>query len=183
MHDANRISPVDIPTESQIRGFYKSVDLADAYAITLPDHASRNPEVLARLLFAQPPPSMQWLLRLRDVLVRPFGIKTATHLQASSTSKPDQRIGVFRIYYSRSSEIILGEDDKHLDFRLSVLCRPVDGPAEDAHQVVVSTVVTCHNTLGHSYIALIAPFHRIVVRASMRRAARRGWSAPSSRAP
>ena len=169
------ISPVELPNESQISGFYKQVNLADAYAISLPDRASRDPEVLARFLFAQSPSSLRLLLKVRDLLVEPFGIKTADHFQALGTSKPSQRIGIFKIYGSNSSEIVLGEDDKHLDFRLSVLCRPVDGSTDNASQLVLSTVVKCHNTLGRAYIALIAPFHRLVIRASMRRAARSGW--------
>jgi hypothetical protein len=35
--------------------------------------------------------------------------------------------------------------------------------------------VHCHNRLGRIYITLIAPFHRLVVEASLRRAARLGW--------
>jgi len=174
------ICPVELPIESQISGFYEWVNLADAYAISLPDRASRDPEVLARFIFAQQPSSARWLLKVRDLLVEPFGLKTANHLQALGTSKPSQRVGIFKIYDSNSSEIILGEDDKHLDFRLSVLCRPIDGSTENASQLVLSTVVKCHNTLGRTYIALIAPFHRLIVRASMRRAARRGWPTQST---
>lgn len=173
------VSPVELPTESQISGFYTQVNLADAYAMDLPDRASRDPEVLARFLFGQPPSSMQWALKVRDLLVAPFGIKTANALQALGASRPGQRIGIFRIYDSNPSEIVLGEDDKHLDFRLSVLCRPADGPAGNAYQVVLSTVVKCHNMLGRAYIALVAPFHRRIIRASMRRAARSGWPAPT----
>lgn len=49
------ISPVDLPAESRISGFYKSVNLADACAISLPDSASCDPEALARCLFPQSP--------------------------------------------------------------------------------------------------------------------------------
>lgn len=177
------ISSVALPAESQIRGFYPSVDLADAYAISLPAQACRDPEVLARFLFARPPSSLRWLLKVRDLLVAPFGVKTTTRLQASGTSIPGQRIGIFRIYDTNSTEIILGEDDRHLDFRLSILFRPVEGSAENAAQLVLSTVVICHNTLGRAYIALIAPFHRLVIRASMRRAARAGWPMHAAHAP
>ncbi|MEO7642897.1 MAG: DUF2867 domain-containing protein, partial [Ramlibacter sp.] len=79
------------------------------------------------------------------------------------------------IYETLAHEIILGEDDSHLDFRVSVLVRPVPGEADGAVQVVVSTVVHCHNLLGRSYLTLITPFHRQVVQAGLRRAARAGW--------
>jgi hypothetical protein len=40
---------------------------------------------------------------------------------------------------------------------------------------VATTVVHCHNTLGRVYLAVIAPFHRRIVRSALQRAARRGW--------
>ncbi|GAB3347456.1 DUF2867 domain-containing protein [Lysobacter tyrosinilyticus] len=168
------VSPVVLPAESQISGFYPSVTFADAYAIRLPTHASRDPEVLARFLFARPPSIVRSLLKVRDLLVAPFGIKTADHMQASGASGCDQRIGIFRIYDSNADEIVLGEDDRHLDFRLSVLCRPSDGTGS-VTEVVLSTVVKCHNAFGRAYITVVAPFHRAIVQGSLRRAARSGW--------
>ncbi len=71
---------------------------------------------------------------------------------------------------------MLGEDDSHLDFRVSVLRQSeteMDG-GSDA-RLVVTTVVRCHNRLGRAYITAIRLFHRRVVIASLRHAARRGW--------
>ena len=64
---------------------------------------------------------------------------------------------------------------KHLDFRLSVLHETLPAVDGSASQVVLSTVVHCHNRLGRLYILLIAPFHRAIVQATLRRAARTGW--------
>ena len=80
----------------------------------------------------------------------------------------------FKVYSKSDTEIILGEDDKHLDFRLSVLRTPDLSPTLGG-QLTVSTVVHCHNLLGRIYILVIAPFHRRVVKASLRRAAHIGW--------
>ncbi|NYY80635.1 hypothetical protein DMH27_17780 [Raoultella planticola] len=41
--------------------------------------------------------------------------------------------------------------------------------------MVLASVVRCHNRTGKLYITLIAPFHRLVVRAMLKRAAARGW--------
>ena len=78
-----------------------------------------------------------------------------------------ERVGIFKFYSSNDTEIVVGEDDKHLDFRISLLC--TDG------KLTLSTVVHCHNLLGHAYLFAIAPFHRAVVKASLRRAAKIGW--------
>ncbi|MEQ1516415.1 MAG: DUF2867 domain-containing protein, partial [Usitatibacteraceae bacterium] len=114
------------------------------------------------------------LMRARDALVSGLGIKTSEQLQRVSAAHAAKRIGIFRIYSSLADEIILGEDDRHLDFRLSVMCTPPQSPTQ-GYRLTLSTVVHCHNRVGRLYIFLIAPFHRAVVRSYLRRAARAGW--------
>jgi hypothetical protein len=166
---------VALPPASRVAGFYARTDLADAFAIQLPPGASTDPETLARFIFAQQPHWVGRLMALRDLLVAGFGLKTATQLQDPARAGHHPRIGIFRIYETRPHEIVLGEDDKHLDFRLSVLHETVVAADGGAQQVVLSTVVQCHNRLGRFYILLIAPFHRAIVQAVLRRAARTGW--------
>ena len=110
---------------------------------------------------------------LRDTLVAGFGLKTAKQLAAPSADASDKRVGIFKIYAATAQEVFLGENDKHLDFRISVQLRPAT--AGSTPQLIVSTVVHCHNLLGRSYITLIAPFHRQVVQSGLRRAAKLGW--------
>jgi hypothetical protein len=73
----------------------------------------------------------------------------------------------------------LGENDKHLDFRVSILCTP-GSPPTTGSRLTLSTVVYCHNRLGRAYLSVIAPFHRQVVKASLRRAANVGWPKASA---
>ena len=54
------------------------------------------------------------------------------------------------------AELVGGRDDKHLDFRLSLL-KQVDG---DPASVVVSTVCVVHNNFGKRYLFFVVPFHR-----------------------
>ncbi|WP_342593283.1 DUF2867 domain-containing protein [Ramlibacter agri] len=163
-----------LPAESAVAKAYASTNLADAYAIELPAGASAQPELLARFIFAHQPPWIGRLMKVRDALVAGFGLKTARHLAALEAESGAGRLGIFRIYSTGPTEVVLGEDDKHLDFRLSVLC---SGPSSTGarRRLVLSTVVHCHNRLGRFYIFLIAPFHRWVVQSSLRSAARSGW--------
>ena len=166
---------VDLPLESRITAFYEFTDLSDAYSIRLPEDASTDPESLARFLFAQQPSWVGGLMRARDVLVSVFGLKTSGQLKRASGPSASKRVNIFRIYEKSHYEVILGEDDKHLDFRLSVLYVPKTAAAGSTPSLILSTVVHCHNLLGRTYIRVIAPFHRLVVLASLRRAARIGW--------
>ncbi|RAX27184.1 DUF2867 domain-containing protein, partial [Enterococcus sp. HPCN18] len=56
-------------------------------------------------------------------------------------------------------------------FKASVLVRAL---ADDARrELVATTVVHCNNRFGHVYLFVIGPFHRLVVRSSLARAARK----------
>ncbi|WP_300436970.1 DUF2867 domain-containing protein [Zoogloea sp.] len=111
--------------------------------------------------FAASPPWLKALVALRDKLVGPFGLRR----MAGAAS------GVFRPIARSRREVVLGEDDSHLDFRTSllILAEP------DGKHLVVSTWVRPHNALGRGYLALVGPLHRmiapVIARAIVRRLA------------
>ena len=168
------VTPTAIPAQSAIADLYKSVDLSDAFAIQLPPGASSDPDRLARFLLSSQPAWIGVLTSIRDSIVSLVGLKTARQLARLPKDVDTERISFFRVYGRSKAEIVLGEDDKHLDFRLSFLCSPALDP-KAGPTLTASTVVHCHNLLGRSYLSAIAPFHRLVVKASLRRAAELGW--------
>ena len=170
----HRVTSVSLPPESRVTSMYAAVNLADAYSIELPSGTSQDPEVLARFIFSELPPWMTGLMNIRDAVVAGFGLKTAKHLKHIDAKNNENRVGIFKIYSKEKTELIVGEDDKHLDFRLSVLYSGTASPL-GRQRLILSTVVHCHNRLGRVYISTIAPFHRLLVQSSMRHAARRGW--------
>jgi Protein of unknown function (DUF2867) len=172
-------TPVALPAQSGIAHVYSSMNLADAFAIRLPLTASSDPDLLARFIFTHQPSWIGKLTRVRDVIVACFGLKTSKHLATLAGDAENNRVGIFKIYSTNETEIVLGEDDKHLDFRVSVYCSAASAP-ESGRQLTLSTVVHCHNLLGRAYILVIAPFHRMVVKASLRRAASIGWPQAAS---
>ncbi|MFT4435395.1 DUF2867 domain-containing protein [Caballeronia sp. 15715] len=173
------VTSVALPSGSRVTRMYEHPNLADAYTIRLPDNATTDPELLARFMFSHQAAWVAKLLRVRDALVAGFGLKTAKRLAESARSEQDKHVSIFRIYERSVDEIILGEDDKHLDFRVSVFQEARQEVAGGGRYLTVSTVVQCHNLLGRSYILLITPFHEMVVRSSMRRAALIGWPTAS----
>ena len=74
-----------------------------------------------------------------------------------------EKIGVWPIFSLSENEVIAGRNNKHMDFRLSVLKVP-DG---DRTSVVVSTNCTVHNLTGKLYLFFVVPFHRYCVRKLM----------------
>lgn len=169
LHHAHAVA---LPSDVRVARLYPGASLADAFAIALPPHATLDPLALASFTFERQAPWVHRLMGLRDALVKVFGLKTASALRADSSAGRTPRVGIFRVYETHPDEVVIGEDDKHLDFRVSV--------RRSADQLVVVTVVHCHNLLGRNYIRVIAPFHRKVVRSALDRAARAGWPAALS---
>ena len=168
---ASLVTAVALPADCAVARIYEPMHLADAHSIAIPPGTAADPEQLARFIFARQAPWVGFLMGIRDLLVAGFGLKTATQLTRLGASDNAPRVGIFKIYSITEREIVMGEDDKHLDFRLSLLCTPAPTPSAE-RRLVVTTVVHCHNRLGRAYIFLIAPFHRLVVQSSLRRAAR-----------
>ncbi|UWU76902.1 DUF2867 domain-containing protein [Bradyrhizobium huanghuaihaiense] len=101
------------------------------------------------------------LLRLRNILVTPFGLKTS----GEGAPAPHGLIGLFPVVSETPERLVAGFNDSHLDFRLVV---DVAGDAA-SRQVTSTTLVRTHNLLGRTYLTLIMPFHKIVVRGMMGR--------------
>ena len=164
----------ELPAESAIAGLFSGADLADAFAIGIDDaSAARGVDAVARDVLHDPPPWFRLLLRIRDVVMAGFGVKTSDQLRAAAVRAKAEHISFFPVLARSDRELILGEDDRHLDFRLSVLLRV--RPDGVGSEVVATTVVHCHNRLGRAYLMAIRPFHWLVVRENLRRASRRRW--------
>ena len=163
------VRAVALPPGAGIAPLYPGSNLADAYAVDLPIEQARqmDMESLARIVLGSQPGWAQWLMVVRDAIVARFGIRTAKQMEA----RPGKRIGIFRIFAVSDDEIIVGEDDSHLDFRLSVLRSKHEGRHG---RVTVASVVHCHNWVGRAYILLIRPFHKLIVQRSLARAVKGG---------
>ena len=167
-HTTRGVAP---PPESALASTYAGADLADAFAVALPPAASTDIRLLAGAVLGHPAWWTRTLMRLRDAVMAPFGVKTAQQIRAGRSPGGTARIDFFPVLSCTDNELIVGEDDRHLNFRTSVLrCRR---GAET--WLIATTVVHCHNRLGRCYLAIIHPFHRLIVRAYLRGAARRGW--------
>lgn len=163
------VEQIDIPRDSLIASVFPQVDYADAYRVRLPPGAPSDIETLTRLALGATPGWIHALMALRDRIARIAGLKTTPHDQgepARAPLQPGSALGIFRVFARSADELLLGEDDRHLDFRLSVL-RQSDGAAD---WVIVSTVVRFNNWLGRAYFLPVRPLHQLIVPALMRSA-------------
>jgi hypothetical protein len=115
-------------------------------------------------VFGHAPPWIRGLLGLRNLMTRPFGLKPGRDRAA-----PDApQIGIFPVIRQSPGEVIMGLNDRHLDFRVSVEIRNLDAGRQD---ISVSTAVKTHNLFGRGYLAIVKPFHRLIVQTMLRQAA------------
>jgi hypothetical protein len=112
-------------------------------------------------IFAHHPPWMKAALILRNWVVTFFGLDAARasevlRFQARGTYAVGGKLGVWPILALTETEVITGRDNKHLDFRLSVLKLTGSGKAD----AVVSTVCKVNNLFGKVYLFFVLPFHK-----------------------
>ena len=137
-------------------------DFADAFRITV-DGKPVDARGAAMRMFSRSPHWVEALLSLRNLLVAPFGLKSS----GAGDAGPSGMIGLFPVISEAPERLVAGFDDHHLDFRVVIDVTA----AGDGQQVTATTLVRTHNWLGRSYLVVIRPFHRLVVKAMLRQLA------------
>ncbi len=148
--------------DASIRQLLPGAQFADTFRIET-DDATLNARQAAERMFSRSPRWIATLMALRNSIVKPFGLKTPSHTKTIAANS----IGVFPVITETPERVVAGFDDKHLDFRVIV---DVSGTAPD-RQVTATTLVQTHNLLGRVYLAVIMPFHRMIVPAMLRQIA------------
>jgi hypothetical protein len=149
--------PANIDTGALLAG----AQFGDAFRITV-DGAALDARRAAEKMLARGPRWIESLLALRNRLVAPFGLKTPLPGESKSID-----IGIFPVIGEKPVRLVAGLNDKHLDFRI-VVDVATSGQGQD---VTATTLVRTHNLLGSVYLAIIMPFHRLIVRAMLRQVA------------
>ena len=135
---------------------------SDAYSIAIDGPALDARQVAERML-GRSPRWIELLLALRNFLVAPFGLKT----RAPNETAASDIIGLFPVVSQTPDRLVAGFNDKHLDFRVVVDV----ASSGRGQRVTATTLVLTHNLLGRTYLAIILPFHRLVVPAMLRQVA------------
>jgi hypothetical protein len=134
-----------LPRASSLWSMHQTGDFLDCYSVA----SSLSPREAATRGLALP----GWaaaLLHLRNALVRPFGLKTG------EADRP-----IFPTCLETETEIILGTDDRHLNFRIGLIRQ--DG------RIYMSTWVHPHILWGRAYLRLVMPFHILISRGAVAR--------------
>jgi hypothetical protein len=137
-----------LPRASTLWSWHRPGDFLDCYSV-----ASSIPLRAAMVRGLALPGWVRPLMGLRNAVVRPFGLRTGTTADEA----------VFPVCLETEDEIILGIDDRHLDFRIGLIRK--DG------RIFMSTWVHPHNRWGRAYLAAVMPFHILICRGAVARMA------------
>ena len=147
-----RVYATTLPDHSLLHRYITPGDFTDCYAakatVSVRDAAHSA---------TQFPYWSKGLLKLRNLIVAPFGL-------ATSGTHDGEMFGIFPLLEETEDEMILGFDDSHLDFRISVM--------SGGQTITMSTWVKTHHLGGKIYLNAIMPFHKLIVRNSVARVAR-----------
>ena len=135
---------------------YLPADYTDSFQKAISNESSIQVNDLFKLMFIEYPKWGLWLLKIRYLIVKPLGLKT-------------NETFIDLIIEENDEEIILGTEDKHLTFYISIYCPKNYNKQQN---VSLTTIVKYNNLLGKIYFYVIWIFHRIVVKYLFRRAIR-----------
>ena len=163
-----KVVECDVPSGSMLsRELIERAYFRDSYRVSL-NREDLSVTDMFLAIFAHHPLWMKLLLVARNKAASVAGLDAPTaseilHVDIKDRYVVGEKIGVWPIFSLSEDEVVAGRNNKHLDFRVSVLKLP----GGDGSSVVVSTVCTIHNLSGKLYLFFVVPFHRYGVRRLM----------------
>jgi hypothetical protein len=141
-----------------------AADWADAYRVVA-GRRFASARAAGEAAFADFPVWVRALMALRNIIVAPLGLKTGDK-HPSKTA----RIGFFPLVSEEPCQVVVGMNDRHLDFR----CVIDLAEKGDRQEITIATVIDRHNRLGRIYLAAILPFHRLILHVVLTRLGKDG---------
>lgn len=103
--------------------------------------------IIFEKMFCDFPKPVVLLMKIRNKLMKPFGLKTGESFRDLITEKNEE-------------EILICKNNKHLCFWVSIYCSL---PADGWQNASVTTIVKFNNVLGKIYFIGIWIFHKLLV--------------------
>lgn len=154
----------NIPDNSIISNGFGKADYCDSYKVCIQtmDNIDRITSNVFKI-----PKWVDYLLRIRNSVVKLFGLKTGNKNDFNLADH--YPIGSKAVYFTvidrNDNEIVMAENDKHLNFRTSVLITK----QEVNSTIYLTTIVKFNNIWGRIYFLPVKPFHRIIIKSLLKR--------------
>lgn len=169
---------MEIGKESLLYSECSRWDYVDCYRFAVADPGDRiGLSDLAEAFVGPGPRWVEGLFALRNRIVSVFGFKTPAAQGKNAAGhggkwESGERVGIFEVLARSTDEIVLGDNDRHLNLRVSLL---VERGGRDGREKMLSvtTAVRLNDRLGRCYFCFIKPFHRMIVPAVVKRSLHR----------
>jgi len=165
-----QIFKIPIPQNSLVSKAFPVIDYSDCFCTNFNFPKEIRLENCVRYSLSSRPFWADILMQIRNILVKPFGLKTGIKdkmvqpVSAINLSKGN-KISFFEVLESNDEEVVLIASDKHLTACLSIKIKK----NHDQYEIFLSTIVKFHNYLGHVYFFFVKPFHILIMRAMLNR--------------
>ncbi len=164
-----KIIKTKLPNNSNLNSNHKKYDYVDSFQGKLLDVENKfKPIDIGKAFFSSGPKWVGKLFNLRNKIVSVFGLKTSGNVVDRQQQldnfkcEPGEQLGLFKVFNKTDNEVIIGEDDKHLNFRVSLF---LDKSKNDKSKkdLTISTTVEFNNWFGRLYFLPVRPFHKFIV--------------------
>lgn len=158
----------EIPNNSILKSDENSFDYIDSYQKYFKDETGKiDSTKIGKMFFTSSPKWIDGLFTIRNKIVGLLGLKTSGNttdrqkqLDNFKCEKGEQ-LGLFKVFDKTDNEVILGEDDRHLNFRVSLLLDKLKGKNEQKN-LTITTTVKFNNSFGRLYFLPVRPFHKLI---------------------
>jgi len=149
----------EIPEYSVISKNFDDIHYCDSFSILT--QTNENLDKITTEVFQTP----QWadmLMTIRNAVAKLVGLE-AGGLKKDTNISDFYPIGSRAVYFTvidrNENEIVMAENDKHINFRISIMIN-----REGNHVTIyLTTLLKFNNLLGQLYFFPVKPFHRLIV--------------------
>jgi len=169
MNQVDRLS--GLPQDSIIGKSFGKADYTDTFKVPVYNCQDYSIDYLTALFFTSVPAWINSLLSLRHLLGKLIGLHGGA---VRNFKEPDQslryEIGskavLFKVYDRNDAEIVMADNDKHLNFRTSLFLERVKD--KDHGYLYSSTIVHYNNIFGRIYFFPVKPFHQLIIKTMLK---------------
>ncbi len=161
---ASKVSQIQLSKNLLISKTSHALDYADVFQLQS-KHLKNVPEPKDCMIafFKAFPKSFKFLLILREKIAKLLRLKTAPETEKTSrlerlhnfSGDIGDSIAIFEVIDKNKTELLTGQNDDHLDFKLSFISYKTELPT-----IELATTVKINNKIGKLYFSIVRPIHK-----------------------
>lgn len=142
------------------------LDFHDSQSVKVPGPIT--PLLAWQRIMARPLPGLGLAFAIRDAISARFGVRRIGGFSGRSVDQVavGDHLDFFLVEAISDCHMTLTARDRHLDV---MICVTVDPEGPTLQRVTITASVVTHNAFGRLYMLPVAPAHRLIVRAMLRR--------------